>query len=92
MGGSVYIMCLSVCVTGKKFQGILLQMRAEGSTTPVGTFNGTKGILANDTKVMTCTADNDTVTHSKPTDKANQTCFYWNAPDNEVTHKSYHFV
>ena len=82
---------LSVCVKGKAFQGILLQMRAEGSTTPVGTFNGTKGILANDTKVMNCTAEGDTVTHSKPTDKAANTCFLWKAPDN-VTQDDYHFV
>ena len=83
---------LSVCVSGKKFKGILLQMRAEGSTTPVGKFKGTRGILANDTKLMKCKADGDTVTHSKPTNKASPTCFYWNAPDNEDPKKSYNFV
>ncbi|KAK2192234.1 hypothetical protein NP493_36g03013 [Ridgeia piscesae] len=82
---------LKVCVTGRQFKGILLQMRAEGSETPVGTFNGTRGTLANDTKLMTCTADGDTVTHSKPTNKTSPTCFYWKAPDNEVPQKS-HFV
>jgi len=82
---------VSVCVKGGTFKGILLQMRVVGDTVPVGTFNGTRGTLANDTKTMNCTADNDTVTHSKPTIKKDPTCFYWKAPNNEIP-QNVHFV
>jgi len=79
--------CVSVCVVGKAFKGLMLQMRVVGDTVPVGTFNGTKGILEDDTKLLQCTAVGDTVTHSKPSLKRNPTCFFWKASDKDATDK-----
>ena len=82
------VRCVSVCVTGREFKGILLQMRAVGDTAPVGTFIG---MMADDTKTMNCSADDDTVTHSNATIKPSPSCFYWKAPDN-VPPQNVHFV
>ena len=75
-----YPLCLSVCVTGKTFKGVLLQMRPVNGTVPVGTF--TAG-LPSDTRLTHCSAEGDSVTHSRATDKADPTCFVWKAPAND---------
>jgi len=79
---------VTVCVTGRELKGLLLQVRAVGDTAPVGTFIG---MMANDTKTMNCSADDDTVTHSNATIKASPLCFSWKAPDS-VTPQNVHFV
>ncbi|KAI0217290.1 hypothetical protein LSAT2_030860 [Lamellibrachia satsuma] len=66
---------MKVCVTGKSFRGILLQMRKVGGSDPVGTFDG--AMLPNDTKLLKCTADGDSVTHENTEVKPNSTCFVW---------------
>ena len=79
--------CVSVCVVGKAFKGLMMQMRAVGDKVPVGTFNGTKGSLPEDTKLMQCTAVDDTITHKRSSLKPSPTCFYWKASENDVTDK-----
>jgi len=68
-----------VCVAGKTFKGILLQMREVGGTVPVGTFTSD---LPSYTKLTTCSVSGDSVTHSSPDDKADPTCFVWRSPEN----------
>ncbi|KAK2193849.1 hypothetical protein NP493_5g15019 [Ridgeia piscesae] len=75
---------ISVCVKGAKFQGILMQVRVVGKTEPVGTFDAK---LPNNTKRMKCTADGDSVSHSKAEDKADPTCFTWKFHDTTTTEK-----
>ena len=69
--------CLSVCVTGKTFKGILLQMRVAEGTFPVGRFMPD---LPSNTKLTTCSVNGDSVTHSNANDKADPSCFVWKAP------------
>ena len=83
--------CVSVCVKGSKFKGILLQMRVVGKTDPVGTFDGAKGKLPNNTQLMNCSAEGDSVTHSYPTEKPSSACFIWKAPENKDA-TNLHFV
>ncbi|KAI0209373.1 hypothetical protein LSAT2_005935 [Lamellibrachia satsuma] len=71
---------LKVCVTGSPFQGILLQARAVGGIRPVGTFDDN---IPSNTKLIKCTSDSDSVTHSNTVVKADPTCFIWKAPDEE---------
>lgn len=69
---------LKVCVMGKTFKGILLQMREVEGTVPVGTFTTD---LPSNTKLTTCSASGDSVTHSNTNNKADSTCFVWNSPE-----------
>ena len=73
--------CLSVCVTGSPFQGFLLQARCVGGMMPVGTFQEN---LPNNTQLMDCSADSDSVTHTNAVIKADDTCFNWKAPDKDM--------
>ncbi|KAK2193854.1 hypothetical protein NP493_5g15052 [Ridgeia piscesae] len=72
---------LTVCVTGSLFQGFLLQARVVGGTLPVGTFQEN---LPNNTQLMKCSSDNDSVTHSNVVTKADHTCFKWKAPSDDL--------
>lgn len=61
----------------KEFQGMLLQARKAGSTTPLGTF--TAPDAATNTKLTQCSSASDSVTHSSQAGK-NDLTFYWNPP------------
>ncbi|KAI0217295.1 hypothetical protein LSAT2_030865 [Lamellibrachia satsuma] len=76
---------MRVCITGKSFRGILLQMRTVDGAVPVGTFDG--AMLPNDTKLLKCSADGDSVTHENTAVKPNSTCFGWKIHDKKSTEK-----
>ncbi|XP_077980062.1 uncharacterized protein LOC144435340 [Glandiceps talaboti] len=61
-----------------QFGGILLQARRVGSsdTTPVGTWDD----LPTNTRLLACSSDGDSVTHSSSTAKPNPSSFTWVAP------------
>ncbi|XP_078738914.1 putative ferric-chelate reductase 1 [Lampetra fluviatilis] len=67
---------LTVTVKGT-YEGVIMQARAPGSTTPVGTWATPPA----DTKLMTCSSASDTMTHSSETNKANSV-FTWISPKN----------
>ncbi|XP_072039607.1 putative defense protein 3 [Amphiura filiformis] len=75
-GGNV-----QVTINGGSFQGFLLQARlADGSSTvPVGTFS----TIVEETKITTCTAAADSVTHSSKTNKTDGMTVTWMAPNME---------
>ena len=60
---------------GSNFQGMLCQARMDNSTTPLGTFSVTDAKI----KTTTCTAADDSVTHSNPND-VTSVSFMWNPP------------
>jgi len=62
--------------TGAGFKGFLIQARRDGSTMPIGTFEGT---LPADTKFLQCSAAADSVTHSINSVK-NGVTFTWRSP------------
>jgi len=70
-----------VLATGAPFKGFLIQARRDGSTTPIGRFEGT---LPADTKFLQCSAPNDSVTHSTNTNK-NGVTFTWRSPGGSLS-------
>jgi len=75
---------LSVSITpttGAGFKGFLIEARRDGSTTPIGTFEGT---LPPSTRFMSCSAQDDSVTHSDNTVKDGVT-FTWRSPGGSLT-------
>ncbi|XP_074653221.1 putative defense protein 3 isoform X2 [Tubulanus polymorphus] len=62
---------LTVTIFGNGYKGLLLQAREVGTTTPVGRFDATS--LPVDTKLITCTSTDDSLTHSNSNSKSNIT-------------------
>ncbi|XP_061437887.1 putative ferric-chelate reductase 1 [Lethenteron reissneri] len=65
---------LTVTVNGT-YQGVIMQARAPGCSTPVGTWATPPA----DTKVMQCSSASDTMTHSSTTNKVNSV-YIWTSP------------
>ncbi|XP_071787334.1 putative defense protein 1 [Asterias amurensis] len=75
-GGMVRV-TITADPTTATFQGFLLQARAIGRTDPVGTFlAGSDGA----SKLITCNATGDAVTHTAATEKQSGMSFMWQAP------------
>ncbi|KAK6165996.1 hypothetical protein SNE40_022793 [Patella caerulea] len=64
---------------GGNHQGLLLQARKSGSTTPIGTFSTPSA----NTKLTQCTAAGDSWTHSDTTNKQTSTVI-WTAPSTDM--------
>ncbi|KAK6165995.1 hypothetical protein SNE40_022792 [Patella caerulea] len=69
---------LTVTISGS-FQGFLLQARTSGGTTPIGTFSGPP----TDTKIVQCSAKDDSWTHANNNIK-NHSSVLWNPPSVDV--------
>ncbi|KAK6165997.1 hypothetical protein SNE40_022794 [Patella caerulea] len=66
---------ITVTISGGNHQGLLLQARVSGATTPIGTFSTPSA----NTKTIQCTAAGDSWTHSSQTMKTTSTVI-WTAP------------
>ncbi|XP_075920453.1 putative ferric-chelate reductase 1 isoform X1 [Petromyzon marinus] len=76
VSGTTFTNTSSLTVTVKgTYQGVIMQARAPGSTTPVGTW----ATPPSNTKLMTCSSASDTMTHSSETVKINS-IYTWTSP------------
>ncbi|XP_077994255.1 putative defense protein 3 isoform X2 [Glandiceps talaboti] len=71
---------ITVTISGNNFQGMLLQARQPGQTTPVGTFSNPPS----NTRLLRCTSAGDSITHANTNTKNSGTSFTWTAPSQGV--------
>jgi len=72
---------VSIVMSAAPFRGFLIQVRRDGSDTPIGTFDPD---VPAGTRLLQCSAAGDSVTHSSRADKTGVT-FTWHSPGGSLT-------